>query len=85
MELVRRFQESEDETGLAMALPLGYFRVGLGGSRSIAANPKKLLTFTDHRQRAAAFPSLLEEETFTHDLGRKIVTLAARARRALEF
>src|SRR5262249_46376373 len=28
--------------------------------------------FADHRQRAAAFPSLLEEETFTHDLGRKI-------------
>ena len=75
IELVRRFQESEDETGLAMALPLAYFRVGLGGSRSIAVDPKKLLTFTDHRQRAAAFPSLLEEETFTHDLGRKIVTL----------
>jgi hypothetical protein len=75
VELVRRFQESEDETGLAMALPLAYFRVGLGGSRSISIDPKKLLTFTDHRQRAAAFPSLLEEETFTHDLGRKIVTL----------
>ncbi len=73
VELVRRFQESEDETGLAMALPLAYFRVGLGGSRSISVDPRKLLTFTDHRQRAAAFPSLLEEETFTHDLGRKIV------------
>ncbi len=73
VELVRRFQESEDETGLAMALPLAYFRVGLGGSRAVSVNPRKLLTFTDHRQRAAAFPSLLEEETFTHDLGRKIV------------
>ncbi len=75
VELVRRFQESEDETGLAMALPLAYFRVGLGGSRAVSVNPKKLLTFTDHRQRAAAFPSLLEEETFTHDLGRKIAGL----------
>jgi hypothetical protein len=73
--LVRRFQESEDETGLAMALPLAHFRVGLSGSRAISNNPRKLLTFTDHRQRAAAFPSLLEEETFTHDLGRKIVEL----------
>ena len=73
VELVRRFQESEDETGLAMALPLAHFRVGLGGSRAVSVNPRKLLTFTDHRQRAAAFPSLLEEETFTHDLGRKIV------------
>jgi hypothetical protein len=75
VELVRRFQESEDETGLAMALPLAHFQVGLGGSRSISVDPKKLLTFTDHRQRAAAFPSLLEEETFMHDLGRKIVAL----------
>jgi hypothetical protein len=75
VELVRRFQESEDETGLAMALPLAHFRVGLTGSRAIASDPRKLLTFTDHRQRAAAFPSLLEEETFTHDLGRKIVEL----------
>ena len=75
VELVRRFQESEDETGLAMALPLAHFRVGLTGSRALSSNPRKLLTFTDHRQRAAAFPSLLEEETFTHDLGRKIVGL----------
>ena len=78
VELVRRFQESEDETGVAMALPLAYFRVGLGGSRSISVDPRKLLSFTDHRQRAAAFPSLLEEETFTHDLGRKIVGLLSR-------
>jgi superfamily II DNA/RNA helicase len=75
VELVRRFQESEDETGLAMALPLAYFPVGPRASRAILPNPKKLLTFTDHRQRAAAFPSLLEEETFTHDAGRKIVGL----------
>ena len=75
VELVRRFQESEDETGLAMALPLANFRVGPTGSRKLVGDPRKLLCFTDHRQRAAAFPSLLEEETFMHDLGRKIVTL----------
>ncbi len=75
VELVRRFQESEDETGLAMALPLANFRVGPAGSRRLVADPRKLLCFTDHRQRAAAFPSLLEEESFTHDLGRKITTL----------
>ena len=85
VELVRRFQESEDETGLAMALPLAHFRVGLGGSRAVSVNPRKLLTFTDHRQRAAAFPSLLEEETFTHDLGRKIVAQLRRRREPWEF
>jgi ATP-dependent helicase YprA (DUF1998 family) len=71
LEPLRRFQESDDETGLAMALPLAHFQVSAqpDGSRP----PRKLLCFTDHRQRAAAFPALLEEETFGHDLGRKIV------------
>ena len=82
VELVRRFQESEDETGLAMALPLANFRVGTAGSRKLVGDPRKLLCFTDHRQRAAAFPSLLEEETFTHDLGRKIVTLCRERKEA---
>ena len=68
-----------------MALPLAYFRVGLGGSRAVSVNPKKLLTFTDHRQRAAAFPSLLEEETFTHDLGRKIAGLIRGRNEPWEF
>jgi hypothetical protein len=73
LEPVRRFQESDDETGLAMAIPLSHFQVSphqVAGKR-----PRKLLCFTDHRQRAAAFPALLEEETFTHDLGRKIVKI----------
>ena len=72
IEPVQRFQESEDETGLAMAIPLAHFQVSPKGNED-KKPPRKLLCFTDHRQRAAAFPSLLEEETFTHDLGRKIV------------
>lgn len=78
LEPVRRFQESEDETGLAIAVPLAHFRVTATDKRETPQ--RKLLCFTDHRQRAAAFPSLLEEETFLHDLGRKIVeTLKAES------
>lgn len=69
VEPVRRFQESEDETGLAMAIPLAHFQV------SLEKEIPQLLCFTDHRQRAAAFPSLLEEETFYHDMGRKIAKI----------
>jgi Lhr-like helicase len=73
IEPVHRFQESDDEMGLAMAIPLAHFDVS-PTDRSYPA-PRKLLCFTDHRQRAAAFPSLLEEETFPHDVGRKIVQI----------
>ena len=73
LEPVRRFQESDDETGLAMAIPLAHFQVSPyeGNTKP----PRKLLCFTDHRQRAAAFPSLLEEETFAHDMGRMVVKI----------
>jgi len=71
LEPVRRFQESDDEIGLHMAIPLAHFQVSpMEKSRK---ESRKLLCFTDNRQRAAAFPPLLEEETFTHDFGRKIV------------
>ena len=73
LEPVRRFQESDDETGLAMAIPLSHFQVN--PHKGDGKPPRKLLCFTDHRQRAAAFPSLLEEETFSHDMGRKIVKI----------
>jgi hypothetical protein len=73
IEPVQRFQESEDETGLAMAIPLAHFQVSPPPPNQ--KPQRKLLCFADHRQRAAAFPSLLEEETFTHDLGRKIVQI----------
>ncbi len=79
LEPVRRFQESDDETGLAMALPLSHFQVSPPSSNN--KPPRKLLCFTDHRQRAAAFPALLEEETFAHDLGRKIVEIIGAKQR----
>ena len=92
LEPVRRFQESDDETGLAMAIPLSHFQVTRQAKamddapvprtqrfqvtrQAKAKPPRKLLCFTDHRQRAAAFPALLEEETFSHDLGRMIVKI----------
>lgn len=83
LEPVRRFQESDDETGLAMAIPLSHFRVSSGQAK--AKPPRKLLCFTDHRQRAAAFPALLEEETFTHDLGRMIVRIVHAQEKPLDF
>jgi RAD3-like DEAD/DEAH box helicase/helicase-like protein/uncharacterized protein DUF1998 len=79
IEPLQRFQESDDEMGLAMAVPLAHFSVTPG------TKARKLLCFTDHRQRAAAFPSLLEEETFLHDMGRKIVRILEREGRALDF
>jgi hypothetical protein len=83
LEPVRRFQESDDETGLAMALPLAHFQVSTQSDST--RPPRKLLCFTDHRQRAAAFPALLEEETFAHDLGRKIVEVINAADQPLEM
>ena len=83
IEPVQRFQESDDEMGLAMAVPLAHFSVTPG--TTTGDKTRKLLCFTDHRQRAAAFPSLLEEETFLHDMGRKIVQLLDREKRPLDF
>ncbi len=83
LEPVRRFQESDDETGLAMAIPLAHFKVKQSeGNRKFY---RKLLCFTDHRQRAAAFPSLLEEETFVHDMGRKIVRIVNEKEEPLDL
>ena len=56
-----------------MAIPLSHFQVS--PHKGDGKPPRKLLCFTDHRQCAAAFPSLLEEETFAHDMGRKIVKI----------
>jgi hypothetical protein len=83
LEPVRRFQESDDETGLAMAIPLAHFQVN--PVSDIKKAPRKLLCFTDHRQRAAAFPSLLEEETFAHDMGRKIVEIVNAEEKPLDL
>ncbi|MCK5243461.1 DEAD/DEAH box helicase [bacterium] len=83
LEPVRRFQESDDETGLAMAIPLAHFQVTPVLDKK--KPPRKLLCFTDHRQRAAAFPSLLEEETFVHDMGRKIVEITNAEGKSLDL
>ena len=83
IEPVQRFQESDDEMGLAMAIPLAHFSVTPG--KATVAKSRKLLCFTDHRQRAAAFPSLLEEETFLHDMGRRILQVLHREQRKLDF
>ena len=83
LEPVRRFQESDDETGLAMAIPLSHFQVSPRQTKT--RPPRKLLCFTDHRQRAAAFPALLEEETFSHDLGRMIVRIVHAQEKPFDF
>jgi hypothetical protein len=83
IEPVQRFQESDDEMGLAMAVPLAHFSVTPGNATVVKT--RKLLCFTDHRQRAAAFPSLLEEETFLHDMGRRILQVLHREQRELDF
>jgi hypothetical protein len=83
IEPVQRFQESDDEMGLAMAVPLAHFSVSPG--KTSHAKARKLLCFTDHRQRAAAFPSLLEEETFSHDMGRKILQILQREKDPMDF
>lgn len=83
LEPVHRFQESDDAIGLAMAIPLAHFEVSpkKGTNKPI----RKLLCFTDHRQRAAAFPSLLEEETFGHDMGRKILEIFDGEKKPLDL
>lgn len=83
IEPVHRFQESDDEMGLAMAVPLAHFQVS--PRKDSNKLPRKLLCFTDHRQRAAAFPSLLEEETFSHDMGRKILEILDREQKPLDL
>jgi len=83
LEPVHRFQESDDEMGLSMAIPLAHFQVS--PPKDSSKPPRKLLCFTDHRQRAAAFPSLLEEETFAHDMGRKILEILTREPKPIDL
>lgn len=83
IEPVHRFQESDDAMGMAMAIPLAHFQVS--PRKGEGRQARKLLCFTDHRQRAAAFPSLLEEETFAHDMGRKIIEILDREKKQLDL
>ena len=83
LEPVQRFQESDDEIGMAMAIPLSHFQVT--PNQTVAKYARKLLCFTDNRQRAAAFPSILEEETFSYDLGCKITEIIRSQVKPLTF
>ncbi len=71
-EPLQRFQESEDAMGSAMAVPLSHFETSRG---RVNQSVPKLLCFTDNRQRAATFPSVLEEETFTNEFGRRVLRI----------
>ena len=70
VEPVQRYREWRDEMGAAMAIPLTYFQMRPTEERKAS----KLLCFTDNRQRAAAFPTMLEERTFPNDFGRALLS-----------
>ena len=84
VEPVRRFSETDDETGIAAAIPLSHFDVSSWREKS-DWQIRKLLCFADQRQKAAAFPSLLEDEMFPWDLGREMVRIVRNAKRPLRF
>jgi len=84
VEPVRRFSETDDETGIAAAIPLSHFDVSPWREKN-EWQIRKLLCFADQRQKAAAFPSLLEDEMFPWDFGREIVGIMRNASRSLRF
>ncbi|GEP45873.1 DEAD/DEAH box helicase [Brevifollis gellanilyticus] len=84
VEPVRRFQESEDEAGLAAAIPFAHFDVSPWLAKE-RWKIRKLLCFADQRQKAATFPALLEDETFPWDLGREITRIALKEKKPLKF
>jgi hypothetical protein len=84
VEPVRRFSETDDETGIAAAIPLSHFDVSPWRGKT-EWQIRKLLCFADQRQKAAAFPSLLEDEMFPWDFGREVVRIVRDAKRPLRF
>lgn len=84
VEPVRRFSETEDETGIAVAIPLSHFDVSSWREKN-EWQIRKLLCFADQRQKAAAFPSLLEDEMFPWDFGREVVRIVREAKHSLRF
>jgi hypothetical protein len=84
VEPVRRLSETDDETGIAAAIPLSHFDVSPWREKN-EWQIRKLLCFADQRQKAAAFPSLLEDEMFPWDFGREVVRMARKAGRPLRF
>ena len=71
VEPVQRYREWRDEMGAAMALPLSYFQM----RPTVERKTSKLLCFTDNRQRAAAFPTMLEDRAFPNDFGRALLSV----------
>lgn|GEM_PF-799747 len=65
-EPLRRFGESADDVGTAAGIALKQFVVDPSETYS------QVLAFTDNRQRAAAFPALLEEQMFGPALVRAV-------------
>ncbi len=84
VEPVRRFQESEDEAGLAAAIPFAHFDVSPWVPKE-RWKIRKLLCFADQRQKAATFPALLEDEMFPWDLGREITRITLKEVKPLKF
>lgn len=84
VEPVRRLSETDDETGIAAAIPLSHFNVSPWRDKN-EWQVRKLLCFADQRQKAAAFPSLLEDEMFPWDFGREVVGIVRDAARPLRF
>ena len=84
VEPVRRLSETDDETGIAAAIPLSHFDVSPWREKN-EWQIRKLLCFADQRQKAAAFPSLLEDEMFPWDFGREVVGIVQGAGRPLRF
>jgi len=84
VEPVRRLSETDDETGIAAAIPLAHFDVSPWREKN-EWQVRKLLCFADQRQKAAAFPSLLEDEMFPWDFGREITRIVREAGRPTRF
>ena len=84
VEPVRRLSETDDEPGIAAAIPLSHFDVSPWRDKR-EWQVRKLLCFADQRQKAAAFPSLLQDEMFPWDFGREVVGIVRKAGRPLRF
>jgi hypothetical protein len=61
LEPLRRFQESEDETGLAIAIPLAHFQVNHPKGNKL---PRKLLCFTDLSPESCGVPIIVGRRDF---------------------
>ncbi|MCX8109142.1 MAG: hypothetical protein N3G20_10090 [Verrucomicrobiae bacterium] len=84
VEPVRRFSETDDEAGIAVAIPLAHFDVSPWRNKE-EWQIRNLLCFADQRHKAAAFPSLLEDKTFPWDFGRQVLQIVREANGPLRY